>query len=79
MTVSSARPATKLSRVRKRKFSLLSVQLGNIHFQPRRFAVLKWFDVCVCVLGWNELKVSTMVAYSHIYQFIPYYASVYTQ
>jgi len=27
---------------------LTDVRKGNVHFQPRRFAVLKWY-VCVCV------------------------------
>ena len=45
-------------------------RMGNVHFQPHRFAVLKWCDVCVCVCvcacGWNELKVCTMMSFSHI-------------
>ena len=35
--------------------------------------------VCVSVCVRTEWTESTMVAYSHIYQFIPYYASVYTR
>ena len=33
--------------------------------------------MCVCVCGQNEFKVCTMVSFSHIHKFIPYYASVY--
>ena len=48
--------------------------------------VLKWYEnacvcvracvrACVCVCVRNELEVCTTLAYSHNYEFIPYYAS----
>ena len=48
--------------------------LGTVHFEPHRFAVLRWYEnVCVCVR--NELEVCTTSVHSILCQ---YYIHKYT-
>ena len=48
-------------------YSHVNVHTCDIHFQPRRFAVLRLFEnVCVCGGGGNELEVCTTLEYIHI-------------